>query len=62
MLRVPPPEKDDPAPAPPFPTRGRDEDEATSSAQGRQGIERSAATTWAWHECVVWRQQLPEQP
>lgn len=62
MLHLPPIEGDRNTTQSVFPTKGRDEDESLCGAQARESVERSTATTWALHDCVVWRQQLPEQP
>jgi hypothetical protein len=55
-----PPHDDDQVPAPQSPTRGREESD-TAGSQPRDGVDRRGPTTWTIDECVVHREQLPDQ-
>ena len=60
MLKMPPGDEDQAA-TPVLPTRGRD-DADTSGSNVRDSVDRSLAATWTIEECIVHRQQLPDQP
>ncbi len=49
-----------PLSGPTFPTRGRDGIEMLTSGQGTPRVEPLPTTMWSSHECLVWRQELPD--
>jgi len=47
-------------PFPPFSTRGRDGIEFAAKGQGTPRAEPLPNAMWSSHECLVWRQELPD--
>ena len=45
---------------PTFPTRGRDGVEVLTKGQGMPRAEPLPAALWSSHECLCWRQELPD--
>jgi len=45
---------------PTFPTRGRDGIEVLTKGQGMPRAESLPTALWSSHECLCWRQELPD--
>jgi hypothetical protein len=46
---------------PTFSTRGRDGVEMSTKGQGTPRAEPLPSAIWSSHECLIWRQELPDR-